>query len=293
MASEVEKYRIPLFDGTNFSNWKFRIETLLNEMDLSSYVEEPYFEKVQIFETDNDAQRAEKEKQLATHSKRDRKCKSQIIQRIADSHLEYAKDKQTAFELWTVLCETFERKGIASQLLIRKSLLSMKFDSKNDTLANHFLKFDKLVRNLRSTGAKLEEVDTVCHLLLTMPSEYNNVVTAIETLASENLTVAFVKNRLQDEESKQNDMKKMNRAELPSSTVFVSQPGQTMQKGHGVDQHQHINFHLTAIIAEKLGISKLFAGKEYATQKPRIHRVQMQLRDPKTILIQKVFVFQR
>lgn len=143
MADEVEKYRIPLFDGTNFNNWKFRMQTLLEKMDLYKYVEEPYTNKVEFLESDTAEQRTEKERRLAQLEKRDRKCKSQIIQRIADSHLEYAKDKQTAFNLWTSLCTTFERKGIASQLLIRKSLLTMKFNATNDTLGNHFLKFDK------------------------------------------------------------------------------------------------------------------------------------------------------
>ena len=99
MADEVEKYRIPLFDGTNFNNWKFRMQTLLEEMDLYKYVEEPYTNKVEFLESDTAEQHTEKERRLAQLEKRDRKCKSQIIQRIADSHLEYAKDKQTAFNL--------------------------------------------------------------------------------------------------------------------------------------------------------------------------------------------------
>lgn len=32
--AEVEKYRIPLLDGTNCNDWKFRIETLLTELEL-------------------------------------------------------------------------------------------------------------------------------------------------------------------------------------------------------------------------------------------------------------------
>jgi len=35
-----------------------------------------------------------------------------------------------------------------------------------------------------------------------MPSEYENVVTALETLSSENLTLSFVKNHLHDEKLK-------------------------------------------------------------------------------------------
>jgi hypothetical protein len=41
MASEEEKFRVPAFDGTNYSNWKFRIETLLDEKELLEYIQKP------------------------------------------------------------------------------------------------------------------------------------------------------------------------------------------------------------------------------------------------------------
>jgi len=82
-----------LFDGTNFDNWKFRMETLLEEFDLLEYVKNAYTSMVTISETDSAEVRTEKEGQLKQHKKSDRKCKSQ---RIADSHLEYVKDEETA-----------------------------------------------------------------------------------------------------------------------------------------------------------------------------------------------------
>jgi len=69
----------------------------------------------------------------------------QVSTYSTNSQLEYAKDKVTFFDLWSSLCNTFERKGIASQLLLRKNLLTMKFNANNDLLVNHFLKFDKLI----------------------------------------------------------------------------------------------------------------------------------------------------
>lgn len=204
MADE-DRYKVPLFDGTNYSNWKFRMETLLEEHELIEFIEKSVNLMIEIKSTDTAEQRMQKEAELKTLKKSDRKCKSLIVQRIADNHLEYIKDEETAYGIWIVLKDTFERKGIASQLRIRKKLLTMKYES-TETMSAHFLNFGRLIRELKSTGAMIEEVDVVCHLLLTLPSEYDAVVTALETLLTEQLKLSFVKNRLLDEEAKRSNV---------------------------------------------------------------------------------------
>ncbi|KAF2879516.1 hypothetical protein ILUMI_26658 [Ignelater luminosus] len=56
--------------------------------------------------TERQKETAEKEKKLAQLEKKDRKCKSQIIQRMGHSHLEYAKDKENSYEFWSSLWVT-------------------------------------------------------------------------------------------------------------------------------------------------------------------------------------------
>ena len=226
MASALEgRVKIPLFDGSNFNNWKFRVEILLEELEFMDLIDMPYTEKVKFLETDTAKVRATKEAELNNWKKKDRKCRLQIVQRIADSHLEYVKDADTAFDMWSTLENTFQRKGMAIQLLLRKSLLTLKFNANSQSLETHFLKFDKLIRELKSTGATLEETDIVCHLLLTMPNEYDNVVTALETLSAERLTLSFVKNRLLEEESKRSGSKQKSKNENQDSIAFVSSTG--------------------------------------------------------------------
>lgn len=97
----------------------------------------------------------------------EKKCKSLIIQKIADSHLEYIKDTVTAKDIFETLENIFERKSISSQLFLRRKLLTMKCEE-GGSIEDHFLEFDKVVRNLKSTGAKIDDLDVVCHMLLTL-----------------------------------------------------------------------------------------------------------------------------
>jgi len=79
-----------------------------------------------------------------------------LVQTIYDSQLENVIEKKTAKEMFDALCSIYERKSIASQLLLRKKLLIMKYNE-NDDILEHFLHFDKIVRELKSTGAKMEK----------------------------------------------------------------------------------------------------------------------------------------
>lgn len=191
MEEDKSNHKIPLFNGNNFSHWKYRVGVLLDEKDLKIYIDEPLDDILNRLPINrrNDAM------------KREKKCKSILVQTIHDDQLENIKDKPTAKGMFDTLEAMFERKSVSSQLLLRKQLLTMKY---NDTeeMIKHFLKFDKKIRELKSTGTNLEELDIVVHLLITLPKSYDNLVTALETMDQKNLSVEFVKSRLLDEYNK-------------------------------------------------------------------------------------------
>lgn len=195
--ADEEKFRVALFDGNNFNNWKFRLQTVLDEHGLLIYINRSFDE---IF-NGLDSTKADDASKILEHTKNDKKCKSLIVRRIADSHLEYIKEKTTSREIINALESTFERKSIASQLYLRRRILTLKC-AENEDLEKHFMLFDGLVRELKTTGATLEPLDVVCHLLMTLPDSYNVVVTALETMDSTKLDIEFVKSRLLDEASK-------------------------------------------------------------------------------------------
>lgn len=140
--ADDEKYKVPLFDGSNYSNWKFRMQILLEEHDLFDLVGEELNTLIAKLPA---ATAAAKTPIL---KRNDKKCKSLITQRISDSHLEYVKEKDTTYDMWEALSDSFERTGVSSQLRLRKTLLTMRY-APTESMASHFLKFNKLVRELK------------------------------------------------------------------------------------------------------------------------------------------------
>lgn len=138
---------------------------------------------------------------MAEWKKEDGICVSLIVQCIADTHLEYVKEGNTSKEIWKKLAATFERKGVTSRLLVLKRILTLKYVD-DESMETHLCKFDDMVRQVKSTGSRLEVDLLACLLLLSLPESYNTIVTTIETLSGEKITVDFVKNRLLNEDLK-------------------------------------------------------------------------------------------
>lgn len=179
------------FNGTNFANWKFRVEKHLAASGCLNAV-------LNSGSAANEPNNASGADFLA----KDKKAQDIITSFTGDNYLEYLRDQDTAKKMWDNLCSVFERKSCQSQTIIRKNLAQLKLMEGGD-LQSHLLKFDELIRELKTAGGKPTEADLVAQLFITLPAQYDAVVTAMENLDDENLKLTMVKSRLLGEECKQ------------------------------------------------------------------------------------------
>lgn len=187
MAAEANKFKqrnIEPFKGEKYGIWKFRVRALIAEEGALMVLDEDL------------------PQDSSTWRKAERVAKGIIIAHLSDSMLSFAQGEETtAREIMIKLDETYARQSLATRLTIEKKLLSLKY--KNDEpLASHIATFDNMVIEFETAGEKMNEMNQIARLLLSLPNLYDPVVTAIQTISDESLTLQFVKHRLLDYEIK-------------------------------------------------------------------------------------------
>lgn len=200
-TTEHQLQKLPQLSSDNFSNWKFRLNCILEEKKLLNVTK--------------------KEKLENDDKEHDCKAKSLIVQCVPDKYLDIVKDAATSSQMLEKLTNLFERRSIFTKLHLRRKLLSMKMEDEN--IEEYFAKFEKLTREIDNMDKKMAEEDRVCYLLIGLPERYNTVITAIETLGPDRLNYEFVKARLLDEELKMTS----RQIELPIETVLHTQKRNT------------------------------------------------------------------
>ena len=180
--TRVKRNKQP-FKGEKYSVWKFRIRALLAELEVLHVIDSAVPPVI-----------------TNEWKKQDLTAKNVIVEYLHDSFLGFAKENEQAQKILSKLDNIYARRSLATQLALRKQLLSLKLQGDN-TLFQHFTRFDVIIADLVAAGAVLEEMDKVSHLLLTLPSCYDGVITALETLGADNLSLvcqnSFVRSRSQ------------------------------------------------------------------------------------------------
>lgn len=172
------------FNGEKYGIWKMRIRALIEEEGALQALDEnpPHI-------------------LTSRWRKKERLAKGVIIEHLSDAMLGFATSTDTARSILLKLDSLYERQSLATQLAVEKKLIVFKY--KDDSpLTKHFILFDEMIVELAAAGETLKETSKIARLLLTLPTTYDPVVTAIQTMADNKMTLPFVKTRLLDYEIK-------------------------------------------------------------------------------------------
>jgi hypothetical protein len=85
-------------------------------------------------------------------------------------------------------------------MMLSRQYETIRYKVKEETFQQYCLKFDRVVRDLNGTGANMDEMAVVMKFLWSLPSDYENVVQAIETVELSRLDMAFVRGRIEEYE---------------------------------------------------------------------------------------------
>jgi len=201
---EKERTRIPLFNGKNFSNWKFWVEHQLDELDLLEYVQSPLSALLEPFaskDSDSIALKRSKEESRKTILKHDKKCKNVIVHRIHGDSLEVVKGKENAYEMWRALRERYEARTTSTRVHLLRELHALKYKPRHQTFQDYCLCFDKIIRELKEAGDTTDDAGIVILFLITMPDDYEPIVAPIQAMIDKDSTMAYVRVRISEYET--------------------------------------------------------------------------------------------
>ena len=126
-----------------------------------------------------------------------------IVLAIEPSLLYLIGDPESPVTVWRKLADQFQKKTWANKLALRRKLYSLRLKD-GDSVQDHVKSMTEIFNELSVIGAEMDEEDKVVHLLASLPSTYDTLVTALEANATVP-SMEVVTERLLHEERKHKD----------------------------------------------------------------------------------------
>ncbi len=199
MATEI-KNQLPIFNGKNYTLWKFKLKALLTASKLWDIITEV-------------GKPAEKADKFATWQESADKVTSIIVTSV--NNIECAKivNARTPKEMIDIYDAQYINKSVQNKILLKKQLHTLKMQEGGDLQA-HLAAVDTLFAELSSIGADTVDEDRVIILMVSLPESYANVIQALELMP--NLSYQAVKNALTN-----SDLLRKAGTTAPNTTMYT------------------------------------------------------------------------
>ena len=185
MASggEDANFRVEKLSADNYHTWKFDMKMLLMRNDVWEIVtgDEVLDENASV-------------KEKVNFKKRENRALSTICLSVNKELKIYVRSSKTSKEAWEALENHFEEKTLSRKIMYRQKLYWLRME--NENMVEHINKLKTISEHLEALDDAPPEKELVMILLSSLPKEYNNLITTLETLKEEKLTWDYVRDRI-------------------------------------------------------------------------------------------------
>lgn len=173
--TDLQKYNVQLFDGTDWTKWSDQIKLVLQLKHLWKYVKEPLA-------------RPAPDTAVAIRTKYDdemEETRAMLLLALDHKRRETVKQLETPHEIWAELVGTFQGKGAYTIITLSCELFEKRYMD-GEFMEDYVASFEVVNHRLKEFGADIPDKTLAALLLSSLPPSYSAFVTSIET--TENTT---------------------------------------------------------------------------------------------------------
>ena len=215
-SAEDNNSRVQKLTGENYYDWKFDMRMLLIGKGVWDIVTG---DEVLDEEAPN--------KEKLSFKKRENIALSTICLAINQGLKIYVRSAKTSKEAWDALGNHFEEKSLSRKIKYRRQLYALR-KGKEITMTEHINKLKTIAEHLEALDDAVLEKDLVMILISSLPEDYNNLITTLETLNEEKLTWEYVRDRILTESERKDEQKVEVKG--PEDALFTNGSGNQRNK---------------------------------------------------------------
>lgn len=188
MSASIDLKNVARFNGTNFQAWKFQMRAILIANDILEIVE-------------GTERKPEDPVQKKTWIQRDAKAMFILSSSMETSQLDYLITSKSWAEMWQKLRSINEQQSESNKLILMTKFHEYKMVA-GDSITQHIANVENMARQLKDLGETISDVTIMAKILGSLPSKFNALITAWDSVDAEKLTLQSLTTRLIKEENR-------------------------------------------------------------------------------------------
>lgn len=220
-AVSETKYSIMKLNGSNYFNWRYKIEMMIKEKGAWDAIKYPKPEDV-----------------TAEWIKMDEKAHSTIALTVDDDQIQHIRNCTTAKEAWMALKEFHEKDSPSNRVHILRMIMRQRLEEGGNVEA-HVNTMNELFQKLMALGGEINpEFFMSATLMGSLPESYDALITALEARTEDKLTSNLVRQKVIAEYRRRIDRRFTSKEEL--ALKVLSKPDKSDKKCFFCKEMGHI-----------------------------------------------------